>query len=132
MLHTTKPVIKHNAGLLNLADQPRNISRACTVMGVSCDTFYRYRELADVNALIYRSCQAPNPKKRTDEATMRAVVDYAVAFPDHNQHRTSNMPCKQGVLISGSGVCSVWLRYNFENFKQHLQGAGRESCSRWS
>ena len=62
-------------------------------MGVSRDTFYRYRELVDeggVDALINRSRRAPNLKNRTDEATEQAVVDYAVAFPAHGQHRTSN------------------------------------------
>lgn len=58
MLHTTNPVIKHKAGLLNLAEELSNVSKACKIMGVSRDTFYRYRELADeggVDALINRS-----------------------------------------------------------------------------
>ena len=93
-------------------------------MGVSRDTFYRYRELVDeggVDALINRSRRAPNLKNRTDEATEQAVVDYAVAFPAHGQHRTSNKLRKQGVFISGSGVRSVWLRHNLENFKKRLK-----------
>lgn len=124
MLHTTNPVIKHKAGLLNLAEELSNVSKACKIMGVSRDTFYRYRELADeggVDALINRSRRAPNLKNRTDEATERAVVDYAVAFPAHGQHRTSNELRKQGVFISGSGVRSVWLRHNLENFKKRLK-----------
>lgn len=40
MLHTSNPVIKHKAGLLKLAEELGNISRACKVMGVSRDTFY--------------------------------------------------------------------------------------------
>ena len=55
MLHTNNPVIKHKAGLLNLAEELRNVSKACKIMGVSRDTFYLYRELADeggVDALI--------------------------------------------------------------------------------
>ncbi|EPE1341654.1 IS481 family transposase [Salmonella enterica] len=124
MLHTTNPVIKHKAGLLNLAEELSNVSKACKIMGVSRDTFYRYRELADeggVDALINRSRRTPNLKNRTDEATERAVVDYAVAFPAHGQHRTSNELRKQGVFISGSGVRSVWLRHNLENFKKRLK-----------
>ncbi|SUI04639.1 regulator [Salmonella enterica subsp. indica] len=114
MLHTTNPVIKHKAGLLNLAEELSNVSKACKIMGVSRDTFYRYRELADeggVDALINRSRRAPNLKNRTDEATEQAVIDYAVAFPAHGQHRTSNELRKQGVFISGSGVRSIWLRH---------------------
>lgn len=45
MLHTTNPGIKHKAGLLNLAEELSNVSKACKIMGVSRDTFYRYREL---------------------------------------------------------------------------------------
>ncbi len=33
----------------------------------------------------------------------------------------SNELRKQGVFISGSGVRSVWLRYNLENFKKRLK-----------
>ena len=36
-------VIKHKIGLLNLAIELGNISRACKVMGFSRDTFYRYQ-----------------------------------------------------------------------------------------
>ncbi len=42
MLHTTSPIIKHKAGLLNPEEELGNVSRACKVMGVSRDTFYRY------------------------------------------------------------------------------------------
>lgn len=90
MLHTANPVIKHKAGLLNLAEELSNVSKACKIMGVSRDTFYRYRELVaegGVDAQINRSRHAPNLKNRTDEATEQAVVDYAVAFPTHGQHR---------------------------------------------
>jgi len=56
MLHTTNPVIKHKAGLLNLAYALSNVSKACKIMGILRDTFYRYRELADeggMEALIH-------------------------------------------------------------------------------
>lgn len=64
MLHTTNPIIKHKAGLLNLAEKPGNVSKACKLMGVSRDTFYRYQELiaeGGVDALINKSRQTPNP-----------------------------------------------------------------------
>ena len=65
MLHTNNPIIKHKAGLLNLAEELGNVSKACKVMGVSRDTFYRYHELVkdgDTNALINKSKRSPNPK----------------------------------------------------------------------
>ncbi|SUF55010.1 regulator [Salmonella enterica] len=41
MLHTINPVIKHKAGLLNLAEELSNISKACKIMGISRNTFVR-------------------------------------------------------------------------------------------
>lgn len=45
MVHTNKPIIKHKAELLNLAEELGNVSQACKIMGVSRDTFYRYQKL---------------------------------------------------------------------------------------
>ncbi|WP_447879772.1 IS481 family transposase, partial [Serratia fonticola] len=63
----------------------------------------------------------PNLKNRADEATERAVVEYAVEFPAHGQHRTSNELRKKGVFISGSGVRSIWQRHDLENFRKRLK-----------
>lgn len=124
MLHTNNPIIKHKAGLLNLAEELGNVSKACKIMGVSRDTFYRYQELAqdgNLDALINRSRRTPNLKNRVDDATENAVIDYAIAEPAHGQHRTSNELRKKGVFVSGSGVRSIWLRHDLENFKKRLK-----------
>lgn len=123
MLHTNNPIIKHKAGLLNLAEELGNVSKACKVMGVSRDTFYRYQELVSeggVDALIKRSRRAPNVKNRVDEETEAAVIKHATDFPAHGQARTSNELRKVGVFVSSSGVRSIWLRNNLENFKKRL------------
>nr|MCH9690901.1 helix-turn-helix domain-containing protein [Gammaproteobacteria bacterium] len=44
MIHTNDRIIKHKTGLLNLAEELGNISKACKMLGVSRDTFYRYKE----------------------------------------------------------------------------------------
>ena len=124
MYNTSNSIIKHKAGLLNLAEELGNISKACKVMGVSRDTFYRYQELADkggVDALINKSRKVPNIKNRVDESTEKSVVAYAIDYPAHGQHRTSNELRKKGIFISGSGVRSIWLRNNLENFKKRLK-----------
>ena len=124
MLHTNNPIIKHKAGLLNLAQELNNVSKACKVMGVSRDTFYRYQELVSeggIDALIDKSRRAPNLKNRVDETIEKAVIDYAIEYPAHGQHRTSNELRKQGVFVSGSGVRSIWLRHDLECFKKRLK-----------
>lgn len=124
MLHTTEKVIKHKIGLLNLAQELGNVSKACKIMGLSRDTFYRYQAALDtggVDALFEHSRRQPNLKNRVDEATEAAVVAHAVAFPAHGQHRTSNELRLCGVFVSGSGVRSIWLRHGLANFKNRLR-----------
>lgn len=123
MLHTNNPIIKHKAGLLNLAEELQNVSKACKIMGVSRDTFYRYQELVEtdgLDGLINRNRRTPNIKNRVDEVVEQAVISYAIDFPAHGQHRTSNELRKRGVFVSGSGVRSIWLRHKLENFKGRL------------
>ncbi|MFM2324164.1 MAG: hypothetical protein RL244_1043, partial [Pseudomonadota bacterium] len=89
----TPSIIKHKIGLLNLATELGNVSRACRVMGVSRDTFYRYRdahEQGGVHALLESSRRKPNPKNRVEEAVEAAVVAYALEQPAHGQLRASN------------------------------------------
>lgn len=124
MLQTTNPIIKHKAGLLNLAEELGNVSKACKIMGFSRDTFYRYQELAQeggVEALINKSRRGPNPKNRVEDAVETAVLIYAIDQPAHGQHRTSNELRKKGVFVSGSGVRSIWLRHGLESFKKRLK-----------
>lgn len=124
MLHTTNQIIKHKVGLLNLAEELQSVSKACKVMGVSRDTIYLYQESVksgDVDVLINKSRRIPNLKNRVDEITEQAVIDYAIQFPAYGQHRTRNELRKGGVFVSGSGVSSIWLRHNLENFKKRLK-----------
>jgi len=124
MHHTSNPIIKHKAGLLNLAEELGNVSKACKVMGVSRDTFYRYQELVEeggLDSLIDKSRRAPNVKNRVEAETEQAVIDSAIEYPAWGQARTSNELRKKGVFISGSGVRCVWLRNNLENFKKRLK-----------
>lgn len=60
-------VIRHKIGLLNLATELGNVSKACKVMGLSRDTFYRYQNAVaegGVEALFDSNRRKPNPKNR--------------------------------------------------------------------
>ena len=124
MLNGTKTVIKHKIGLLNLAEELGNVSKACRIMGLSRDTFYRYQnavEQGGIDALVDQSRRKPNIKNRIDETTEAAVVAYAVEQPAHGQVRASNELRKRGVFISPSGVRCVWLRHQLTRFKDRLK-----------
>ncbi len=124
MLNTTDKIIKHKTGLLNLAEELCNVSKACQVMGYSRDTFYRYKSAVDeggVEALFERTRRKPNRANRVDEAVEQAVIMSATDFPAYGQARTSNELRKLGVFVSPSGVRSIWLRHDLANFKARLK-----------
>lgn len=116
-------VIKHKVGLLNLAAELGNVSRACKVMGFSRDTFYRYQTAVQnggIDALIDANRKKPNLRNRVEDATELAVTAYAIEQPAFGQVRVSNELRKRGIFVSPSGVRSVWLRHNLESFKKRL------------
>ena len=116
-------VIKHKVGLLNLAAELGNVSRACKVMGFSRDTFYRYqsaREAGGVEALLDANRKKPNLRNRVEEATESAITGFAIEQPAFGQVRVSNELRKRGIFVSPSGVRSVWLRRDLESFKKRL------------
>lgn len=93
MIDNTVKIIKHKVGLLNLAEELGNVSKACKVMGLSRDTFYRYKSAVEeggVEALFDQRRRKPHVKNRVDESIEEAVREYAIAFPAHGQQRTSN------------------------------------------
>ena len=127
MLESNQTIIKHKLGLLNLAEELGNVSKACKVMGLSRDTFYRYRAAVDdggVDALFDKTRRKPNRKNRVDEAIEDAVVAYAIEQPAHGQVRVSNELRKRGTFVSPSGVRSIWLRHELHNFKLRLRAVG--------
>jgi hypothetical protein len=101
-LNTTDKIIKHKTGLLNLAEELGNVSKACQVMGMSRDTFYRYKSAVEgggVEALFERTRRKPNLANRVDQATEDAVIKSATDFPAYGQARTSNELRKLGVFV---------------------------------
>ena len=124
-------VIKHKTGLLNLAAELGNISKACKIMGFSRDTFYRYQSARDeggVEALFEVSRRKPNLKNRVEEATELAVTAFAIDFPAHGQVRASNELRKLGVFVSPSGVRSIWLRHGLASMKRRLTALEKKSA----
>jgi len=74
-------VIKHEIGLLNLATELGNVSRACKVMVFFHDTFYRHQatiETGGIEALIDANRRKPNLKNRVEEAMETAVTAFSL------------------------------------------------------
>jgi len=131
MLHTNERIIKNKVGLLNLAEELKNISKACKIMGLSRETFYRYRKAVEeggVNALIEKSRRKPNLLNRVDEEIEKVVIEHAIEFPAFGQARASNELRKKGVFVSPSGVRSIWIRHHLESFKKRLSALEKKSA----
>src|SRR5688572_12139751 len=129
MEHGSARIIRNKLGLLNLAQELGNVSKACKIMGLSRDTFYRYQSALDqggVEALVDKSRRKPNQKNRTDEGTEEAVVAIALENPALGPVRVSNELRKRGVFISPSGVRCVWLRHELSSFKRRLVALERK------
>jgi len=130
-MQSSTKIIQNKLGLLNLAQELKNVSQACKILGYSRDTFYRYKELmaeGGESALLERSRRKPNLKNRVDEEIESHVLQMAYDFPAYGQLRASNELRKRGIFISPGGVRGIWIRHGLEVFQKRLKALEAKSA----
>lgn len=122
-MNQLQKIIKPKLSLLELAKRWGNVQKACKVMGYSRDSYYRYKKLYEQGgeiALHEISRKKPIKKNRVDKCIEKAVVNMAYEYPTYGQYRVAEELKRRGILVSGSGVRSVWLRHDLECLKKRL------------
>ena len=120
---TQEKLIRRKQSLLELAEYLRNISQACKINGVSRQHFYDIKtayEEHGLEGLREKSRRKPCVKNRVAPEVEEAVVNMAYEYPAYGQSRAANELRKAGVLVSGGGVRSIWVRHGLETFKKRL------------
>lgn len=131
MTSLEQKVIKPKLGLLELAKQLGSVSQACKVMGYSRDSFYRFKELYETGgeaALADMSRKKPIIKNRVPDHVEQAVIDLAIDNPALGQLRASQFLQQKGIIVSSSGIRSIWLRNDLETLKKRLKALEAKSA----
>jgi transposase InsO family protein len=112
---TDEKVARRKLSLLELAQDLRNVSKACKLMGYSRQQFYEIRR----NYQTYGSaglldkvsgCRGPHPNRVAQEVE-DAVLEHSMRHPTHGALRVAQELALQSVTISSGGVRGVWSRH---------------------
>jgi transposase InsO family protein len=121
---TQEKLIRKKLSLLELAEFLTNVSQACRINGCSRQHFYDVKQIYEehgMEGLKEKSRRKPCLKNRVAPEVEEAVVQMAIEYPAYGQVRAANELKRKGIVVSGGGVRSIWMRHNLETLKKRLR-----------
>ena len=121
---TQEKLIRKKLSLLELAEFLTNVSQACRINGCSRQHFYDVKQAYEehgLEGLKEKSRRKPCLKNRVAPEVEEAVVQMAIEYPAYGQVRAANELKRKGIVVSGGGVRSIWMRHNLETLKRRLR-----------
>ena len=122
---TTKDKIaRRKLGLLELAKEMHNVSRACRTLGYSRQQFYEIRrnfQTFGLEGLIDKQpgAKGPHPNRVAKEIEDR-ILREALEHPTHGALRVSQNLQLEGIFVSSGGVRGVWQRHDLASRHDRL------------
>jgi transposase InsO family protein len=115
---------RRKLSLLQLAQELKDVSKACELMGYHRDTFYEVRrafQVGGVAALVEqkRGPRGPHPNRVGPEIEA-AILGYALEHPTYGAQRVANELRLKGLTASSGGVRGVWMRHAIETRLKRL------------
>jgi len=117
-------IINRKANIVELADTLGNISKACRKLGVSRQHYYDIKNVLEdggLEGLMEKSRTNPNLKNRISPELEKEIMDYALEFATHGQHRVANELKRKGYTLSSTAVRGVWLRHGIQTIPLRLK-----------
>lgn len=117
-------ITRRKLGLLELAKELSNVSRACRTLGYSRQQFYEIRrnfQTFGMDGLIDKlpGPKGPHPNRVAKEIEDR-ILKEALDHPTHGALRVAQDLALEGVSVSSGGVRGVWQRHGIASRHERL------------
>lgn len=124
-------VAQRKLSMLELAQELRNVSEACRIMGYSRSQFYEIKRAFQTGGLDALLDKAPIPGStphKIPEELEREIIDISIEHPAWGQQRIADEMALREKVIAASTVRNVWIRNELENrYKRMLELERRSS-----
>jgi len=113
-------LIKNKLSLLQLANELKNIRKACKTFNVSRQHYYdlkRNYEMFGKDGLEPKVRKSPLMPNKTDEVIEKRIIDFTLNNPGFGKDRVASELMMHGLPITTSTIQNVWRRYKLQTRK---------------